>query len=68
MSQTCGPIEHPTGYQDVVFTHKTSYVLPPGAVADIIKGYKPIAEFPRDGDLYLAELELSSVVGQDPAR
>jgi hypothetical protein len=68
VSQTCGPIEHPTGYQDVVFTNKTSYVLPPGAVAEIIKKYKPIAEFPREGNLYLAELELSSFAGQGPAR
>ena len=68
MSQTSGPIEHPAGEQDVVFTNKASYVLPPGAVAEIIKKPKPAVEFPREGNLYLAELELSSFAGQGPAR
>ena len=61
-------MEHPTGKQDVRFTNTTSYVVPPGAVAESIKKYKPIAEFPREGNLYLAELGLSSLVRQDPAR
>ena len=68
VSQTCGPMEHPTGHHDVLFTNKMSFVVPPGAVAEIIKKYKPIGEFPREGNLYLAELELSSFAGQGPAR
>ena len=68
VSQTCGPIEHRTWYQDVVFTNKTSYVLPPGADIEIIKKCKRIVEFPCEGNLYLAELELSSLAGQGPAR
>ena len=61
-------MEHPTGHHDVLFTNKTSFVVPPGAVAEIIKKYKPIAEFPREGNRYLAELELSSFAGQGPVR
>ena len=52
----------------VIFTTQTSYILPPGAAAEIIKRPKPVAEHPREGNLYLAELELSSVAGQGPVR
>ena len=52
----------------MLFNNKTSYVVPPGAVAEISNKYKPIAEFPREGNLYLTELELSSFVRQGPAR
>jgi len=67
VSQTCGPMDKP-GRQEVIFTNQTSYILPPGAAAEIIKRFKPVAEFPREGNLYLAELELSSFAGQGPAR
>ena len=67
VSQTCGPMDKP-GRQEVIFTNQTSYILPPGAAAEIIKKFKPVAEFPREGNLYLAELELSSFAGQGPAR
>ena len=68
VSQTCGPMGHPTGHHDVLFNNKASYVVPPGAVAEIIKKSKPIAEFPCEGNLYLAERELSGFAGQAPAR
>ena len=68
VAQTCGPIEHPTGKQDVLFNNNTCYVVPPGVVEEIMKRVKPVAEFPREGNLYVAELTLSSFARQDPGR
>ena len=67
VSEVTGPFEHPVGYQDVLFNNKTCYVVPPGIVAEIMKRVKPVAEYPREGGLYLAEMTTSSFArqGQD---
>jgi hypothetical protein len=59
VSQTTGPKEGP-GLQDVLFNNKTCYVVPPGTVERIMKEIMAIAEYPRLGDLYVADMELSS--------
>ena len=59
VSQTAGPKDGP-GLQDVLFNNKTCYVVPPGTVERIMKEIKAIAEYPRNGDLYVADMELSS--------
>ena len=59
VSQTTGPKEGP-GLQDVLFNNKTCYVDPPGTVERIMKEIMAIAEYPRLGDLYVADMELSS--------
>ena len=53
--------------QDVLFNNKTCYVVPPGIVAKIMETIKAVAEYPREGNLYLANVELSSFArqGQD---
>ena len=46
--------------QDVLFNTKTCYVVPPGTVERITKETTAIVEHPRHGDLYVADMELSS--------
>ena len=64
VAEVCGPIDHDLGHQDVLFNNKTCFVVPPGVVAAIMKYMTPVAEYPREGNLYLAEVELSSFTRQ----
>ena len=64
VADVCGPIEHELGHQDVLFNNKTCFVVPPGVVAAIMKHVAAVAEYPREGNLYLAEVELSSFTRQ----
>jgi len=64
VADVCGPIEHDLGHQDVLFNNKTCFVVPPGVVAAIMKHMTAVAEYPREGNLYLAEVELSSFTRQ----
>ena len=64
VSKTCGPEEGPGNY-DVVFSNKIGMVMPPGVVQKILEmGYKPVAEYPRRGVLYAAEVELPGFTRQ----
>ena len=67
VSEVCGPMG-PVGLQDVLFNNNTCYVVPPGIVAKIMEHTQAVAEYPREGNLYLAEIELSSFARQDPAK
>ena len=67
VSEVCGPMG-PVGLQDVLFNNNTCYVVPPGVVAKIMEHIQAVAEYPREGNLYLAEIELSSFARQDPAK
>jgi hypothetical protein len=67
VSEVCGPMG-PTGLQDVLFNNNTCYVVPPGVVAKIMEHIQAVAEYPREGNLYVAEIELSSFARQDPAK
>ena len=60
VAEVCGPIEHESGHQGVLFNNKTFFVVSPGVVAAIMKHVTAVAEYPREGNLYLAEVELSS--------
>ena len=55
-----GPIEHPTGKQDVLFNNKTCVVVPPGVVNAILRFIKPVARYPRTGNLYIGKVTASS--------
>ena len=59
VSQTAGPKAGP-GLQDVLFNNKTCYVVPAGTVEMIMREINAISEYPRQGDLYVADMELSS--------
>ena len=60
VSTVCGPEDHPTGKQDVLFNNKLGVVVPPGVVAAILRRIKPVAHYPRDGNLYVGEFDMSS--------
>ena len=66
VSEVTGPIEG-TGDQDVLFNNKSCYVVPPGVVREIMKKIKPVAEYPREKGLYVAEMRMSAFrrQGQD---
>ena len=67
VSTVCGPIDHPTGLQDVLFNNRTGYVVPPGVVDEIMKKINPVAEYGREGGLYVADMVVSTFrrQGQD---
>jgi hypothetical protein len=67
VSETCGPIDGP-GTQDVLFTNKRCYVVPPGIVDQIMKTTKSVVEYDRSGGLYLADIEMSSFPRQGLGR
>ena len=52
------------GVQDVLFNNKTCYVVPPGVVERIMREIQAVAEYPREGNLYVAEMELSGFARQ----
>ena len=60
VSQVTGPADHPVGKHDVLFNNKRCVVVEPGVVEYILQRVKPIAEYVREGDLYLAEMQLSA--------
>ena len=57
--QVIGPAEHPAGRHDVLFNNKRCVVVEPGAVERLLKTIKPVAEYTREGNLYVADMLLS---------
>ena len=65
VSQVTGPADG-EGNQDVLFNNKVCVVVPPGVVAAVLRQIKPIAQYRREGGLYLADFTLSDFVRQGP--
>ncbi len=65
VSKVAGPYEGP-GKQDIVFNNKRCVVVPPGVLDAIMKHVKAVAEYKREGDLYVAEMTMSSFQRQEP--
>ena len=65
VSQVTGPADG-EGNQDVLFNNKVCVVVPPGVVAAVLKQIKPIAQYRREGGLYLADFTLSDFARQGP--
>jgi len=59
VSTACGPQEHPTGKQDVLFNNNKCVVVPPGVVDEILKRIRPVAQYDRTGNLYVGEMTMS---------
>ena len=59
VSRVTGAKDEPAK-QGVPFTNKKRAVVPPGVVDDILKKVKPIMEYERDGNFYLASMAMSS--------
>ncbi len=58
VGQVTGPVDGPPK-TDVLFNNQKCVVVPPGVVAEILKKVKPIAEYKREGNLYLADMTMS---------
>ena len=65
VSRTCGP---PGGVknakQDVFFNNDVCVVVPPGIVREILKRAQPVAQYDREGNLYVGEMTMSSFARQ----
>ena len=64
VSQTAGPFEG-EGNHDILFNNKRCVVVEPGIVDATLQLMKPIAEYKREGNLYLSEFTLSGFARQD---
>ena len=67
VSQVCGPPEG-RGEQDVLFNNRKCVVVPPGIVDEILKKVTPVAQYDREGGLYLADLVVSGFARQGAGR
>ena len=63
VSKIAGPMG-PVGKQDILFDNNSCYIVQLRVVKAIMKVISAVAEYPREGDLFLADLALSSFVGQ----
>ena len=59
VAEVTGPGAGPAK-QDVLFNNEVCVVVPPGTVKEILKRVQPIMEYQREGNLYLADLVMSS--------
>ena len=60
VAEVRGLMAHKIGHQNVLFNNKSCFVVPPGVVAAIMQHLEAVAEYPREGNFYLAEVEPSS--------
>ncbi len=65
LSTIAGPPEG-TGKQDVLFNNRVCVVVPPGIVDAILKKVKPVAQYNRQGNLYVAKMKMRSFGRQGP--
>ena len=52
------------GKQDILFDNDQCVVMPPGIVKELLKKIKPVMRYEREGNLYLAQLKMSSFTRQ----
>ncbi len=57
-TQWAGPVDG-SAKTDVLFNNERCVVVPPGVAAEILKKVKPIAEYKREGNLYVADMTMS---------
>ena len=67
IAKVTGP-EHGEGVHEVLFTNRRAVVVPAGFVEEILKRTIPVLEYNRVGNLYLAEVKLSSFARQGQKR
>ena len=44
----------------MLFSNKKCVVVPPGIAEEILKKVTPVMEYQREGNLYVAEMEMSA--------
>ena len=65
VSQVCGPKGGPTkSKHDVLFNNDDCFVVPSGTVLAIMQSIKAVANYPREGNLYIADMVLSKSFGR----
>ena len=64
VAKVCGPKGAGNAKQDVLFDNDVCVVVPPGVVKAILKRMKPVMKYEREGNLYVAELTMSSFTRQ----
>ena len=66
VSQIAGPYEG-DGNHDILFNNRRCDVLPPSVVEAVMEHVDAVAEYHRDGNLYLSDFTMSDFVrqGQD---
>ena len=52
--------------QDVMFNNDLCVVMPPGLVRELLKRIKPIAQYDREGNLYVGDMVMSGFTRQGP--
>ena len=67
IAKVTGP-EHGEGVHEALFTNRRAVVVPAGFVEEILKRATPVLEYNRVGNLYLAEVKLSSFARQGQKR
>ncbi len=67
VARVTGPKEGP-GKQDVLFDNERCVAVPPGTAKQLMKRLKPVAEYSREGNLYIADMTLSSFRGQGQSK
>ena len=50
------------GKPDVLFNNDKCYVIAPGVVKKMMEHLTPVAEYDREGNLYVGEVSLSSFI------
>jgi len=66
VSSITGPADK--AQHDVLFTNQLGVVVPAGVVDEILKKVKPIATYPRKGNLYCAKMTTSGFPRPGPAQ
>ena len=64
VAKVTGPKDGP-GKQDVLFNNQRCVVVPAGVVEMILREIQPIAEYKREGNLYVAEMDMSGLARPD---
>ena len=59
VANVCGPNGAGNLTQDALFDNDVCVVMPPGVANEIVQRIKPIMQYEREGDLYIADLEMS---------
>ena len=65
VSQIAGPYDG-DGDHDILFNNKRCVVVPPGVVEAVMQHVDTVAEYHRDGNLYLSDFTVSDFVRQGP--
>jgi hypothetical protein len=63
-AQVTGPVDNPK--QDVLMNAAGIYVVAPGVVKELMKKMKPVMEYKREGNLYLADVTMTGFTRQVP--